>query len=195
MSTLRKRILTPANLPGVTLAVAWSLPALARAARNPAVSGRLREQVMLAVTSVNDCRYCCWAHTGLALAEGVDLDALQAVLDQGVDPDRDDRTARAILFAQHFADTERRPEPAAQQAFEAAFSARERDEILAYIHIIYLANLGGNTVDALLARLRGNRVEGSQLPVELVTALVAAAPLLLIRVASARSDQPALAAL
>lgn len=195
MSTFHKRVLTPRNLPGVTLAVARSLPTLARAARKPAVTGQLREQVMLAVTSVNDCRYCSWAHTGMALAEGVDLDALQKLLDNGPDQAPDDRAARAILFAQHFADTERQPDPEARQRLEEVFSEREREEILAYIHAIYLANLSGNTVDALLARLRGQEVEGSYLPIELATAVIAGAPLYAIRRASQRPGKPALEAL
>ena len=195
MTSFRKRVLTPRNLPGVTLAAARSLPTLAHALRRPATSTQLREQVMLAVTSVNNCRYCSWAHTGLALAEGVDLDALRTLLENGAGGVPDQRAARAILFAQHFADSERHPDAEARRALDETFSETERNEILAYIHVIYLANLSGNTVDALLARLRGDRVEGSYLPIELVTALLAGAPLLAIRRASQRPEQPALAPL
>ena len=38
---------------------------------------------MLAVTSVNDCRYCNWGHTVLALRNGVDLAALRQTLHSG----------------------------------------------------------------------------------------------------------------
>ena len=38
---------------------------------------------MLAVTSVNDCRYCNWGHTALALRNSVDLTALRQTLDSG----------------------------------------------------------------------------------------------------------------
>jgi AhpD family alkylhydroperoxidase len=195
MTTFRKRVLTPRNLPGVTLAAARSLPVLARALRDPATSGQLREEVMLAVTSVNDCRYCSWAHTGLALAEGVDLDALRGLLENGRSQGLGEGAARAILFAQEFAATERQPQTGAREALRPWFSEREIDEILAYIHAIYLANLSGNTVDALLARLRGDEVEGSYLPIELATAVIAGAPLYAIRRASRRPGQRALEAL
>lgn len=52
---------------------------------------------------------------------------------------------------------------------------------MAYIHAIYFANLSGNTFDALLARLKGYRVEGSHLWVELLCAPLTAPILLFIR--------------
>ena len=42
----------------------------------PSTSAALREQVMLGCTSVNDCRYCTWLHTNLALKNAVDVDEL-----------------------------------------------------------------------------------------------------------------------
>ena len=64
---------------------------------------------MLGVNSVNGCRYCSWAHTGLALAHGVNLDELACLLDSGTFGKMDERDATAILFAQNFADTVRNP--------------------------------------------------------------------------------------
>jgi AhpD family alkylhydroperoxidase len=58
-------------------------PVLARALNRPRISPALREQIMLAVTSVNDCRYCNQGHTALALRNGVDLTVLRQTLDSG----------------------------------------------------------------------------------------------------------------
>jgi hypothetical protein len=41
-------------------AVMTASPVLVRALIRPRISRALREQVMLGVTSVNDCRYCSW---------------------------------------------------------------------------------------------------------------------------------------
>jgi len=49
----------------------------------PAIPRGLREEVFLGVTSVNDCRWCTWLHSGFALMHGVKLDELQSVLGSG----------------------------------------------------------------------------------------------------------------
>ena len=64
-------------------AVVLRLPVLVMALVRPSVPRALREQVMLGVNSVNGCRYCSWAHTGRALAHGVNLDELAYLLDTG----------------------------------------------------------------------------------------------------------------
>jgi len=64
-------------------AVMVASPVLVRALNRPRISPALREQIMLAVTSVNDCRYCNWGHAALALRHGVDLAALRQTLGSG----------------------------------------------------------------------------------------------------------------
>jgi hypothetical protein len=93
----------------------------------------------------------------LALANAVDLDQLRQLLDSGTFDNVDERDAVAILFAQHFADTARRPSDEARAALARKFNAYQRLEIMAYIHAIYLANLSANSVDAWLERLRSKK--------------------------------------
>ena len=133
------------------------LPVFVVALLFPSTSRALREKVMLAVTSVNDCRYCSYVHTGLALAHAVDLGELRELLDSGTFGEVDERDAVAALFAQHFAETSRQPTPEACAALARQFNAYQRLEIMAYIHAIYFANLCGNTFDAWLERLSGRR--------------------------------------
>jgi AhpD family alkylhydroperoxidase len=137
-------------------AVVWNLPVLAMALVRPSVPRALREQVMLGVNSVNGCRYCSWAHTGRALAHGVNLDELVDLLDTGTLGKLDERDATAILFAQNFADTIRQPTPEAHAALANRFTASERRELTAYIHAIYLGSLCGNSADAWPAALGPN---------------------------------------
>ena len=118
---------------------------------------------MLAVTSVNECRFCSYVHTGVALANGVDLDELQHLLDSGTFGKVDDRDAVAILFAQHFAETQRHPSVEARAALARAFSRYQRLELMAYIHAIYLANLSANSVEEWLARLSRRETGGGML--------------------------------
>ena len=134
------------------------LPVLAVALLIPATSRALREKVMLAVTSVNDCRYCSYVHTGLALANGVDLGELRQLLESQTLGNVDKGDAVATLFAQHFASTARQPSDAARALLARQFNFDQRLEIMAYVHAIYFANLSGNSADAWIGRLSGQRV-------------------------------------
>ena len=191
--TFRKRTFTLPLL-GRSLAAAGAhLPTLAHALIRPALSPALREEIMLAVTSVNDCRYCSWVHTGLALENGVDMDSLHSLLGGDL-ANIDEREAVAILFGKHFADTVRHPSKVARDKLREHFNAAEQREIMAYINAIYFANLTGNSADAILARLRGQKAEGNLL-VQLIAALLGAPILAAIWLNSRRSGKPVMEAL
>lgn len=193
MTTFRKRTFTLPQL-GESLAMAGlHLPVLVASLARSSLTPALREQVMLAVTSVNDCRYCDWVHTGLALENGVDLAELAGLLDQSLDS-LDDNTAVAILFGKHFADSQRRPSRAARDKLRDHFSPWQRRQIMAWIHAIYFANLTGNSADATLARLKGRQVDGNPFTQALAGAL--GAPVLgLIWWSSRRGNREALSGL
>ncbi len=170
-------------------AVLLRLPVLAMAVVRPAVRSALREQVMLGVNSVNGCRYCNWAHTGFALAHGVNLDELAYLLDTGTFGKMDERDATAILFAQNFAETLRKPTPEARAALAQRFTAYERRELMAHIHAIYFGSLCGNSADAWLARLSGRKIEDGH-PVPEALAALLLAPALFIGWLRSRTFRP-----
>jgi AhpD family alkylhydroperoxidase len=151
-----------------------SAPRIFMALRKPTTSRALQEQVMLAVTSVNDCRYCDWVHTGLALEEGVNIEELAGLLNHDAPQSPDTQEAVAILFAQHFADTLRQPSAQAQQRLADTFSDRQQQEILAFIHAIYFANLSGNSFDALVARLKGDKIANGHVVAETIASMLSA---------------------
>lgn len=148
MKEINKRVLTPLeSFRRLGWAAAYS-PFLLRALIRPTTSSVLREKIMLAVTAVNDCRYCAWAHTRLALKQGMNLEEINQILDQSANLRAESAAdAAAILFAQHFADTRGEIDPAAREALRGHFSNRQVREILACIHAIYLGNLVGNTFE------------------------------------------------
>lgn len=155
----------------------------------PATSRSLREKVIIAVTSVNDCRWCSWLHTGIALKHGVNLDELKSLLGSGTFGTDAEREATAILFAQHFADTCRHPTPAGRLALAKQFTRYQRLEIMAWIHFIYFTNLSGNSADAWLARFRGWKIaDGHPFPEALAGLL--AAPVLFIGWIRSRKWRP-----
>ena len=144
----------------------------------PAISRGLREEVFLGVTSVNDCRWCTWLHSGFALMHGVKLDELNSLLGAGYLGKVDEREATAILFAQHFADTLRHPTTEAQLSLARQFTKYQRLEIMAWIHFIFFTNLCGNSADAWLARFRGWKIEDGHPFPEAIAGLIAAPVLL-----------------
>ena len=48
--------------------------------RSDVISSAFRERLMLAVTSVNECRYCARVHSVEALKHGVDQPELEQIL-------------------------------------------------------------------------------------------------------------------
>ena len=160
-----RRTLTRANLREATLSAAASAPSLLRALIRPKISRTLREKIMLEVTAVNECRYCQWGHTYLALAQGVPLEEINQILghhDKSLSA-RTSGEAAAILFAQHYAENLAQVDPESIENLRRYYSDAQVAEILAYVRAITLGNLTGNTLDALLARLR-SRHDESRLP-------------------------------
>ena len=151
-----KRTLGFDNLFKVVASALASSPVLLAALWRPKTSAALREKVMLAVTSVTDCRYCAWGHSHWAMAHGVSLEEVNQILGQQTEALQANAPAEAaaILFAQHYAEHLERFDPAAIENLRVYYSDAQVTEILAYVRTITLGGLTGNTIDAMLGRLR-----------------------------------------
>jgi AhpD family alkylhydroperoxidase len=125
-------------------------PVLRQARRKQLVDRAFAEKVMLVVTQVNGCRYCSYAHTRIALRSGVSDDDLAQLLalQLGEFPASE---AVALTFAQHWAETAGHPDPLAEQRFREYYGPEKAQALLAYMRMINLANLVGNTFDAFLS--------------------------------------------
>jgi AhpD family alkylhydroperoxidase len=127
---------------------------LRQAVRGGRVSKAFAEKIMLMVSSVNGCRYCCYGHSRAALAAGVSETELQSLLalDLGTFPANE---VTALTFAQHYAEANSQPDPAAWQRVVTYYGEETAHDILAYLRMITFGNLLGNTFDALLSRIAG----------------------------------------
>jgi len=146
-----------------TAAHMGDLRAAARAGR---VGQAFAEKIMLAVTQVNGCRYCNYGHTRTALAAGVSPEELRQLMAGEFDGLPEDELV-ALVFAQHYAETGGHPAPEARQRLLEAYGPDTARDIMAYVRIITLGNMIGNTLDALLARLTLKPAPGSRLRDEL----------------------------
>jgi AhpD family alkylhydroperoxidase len=152
-----KRTLTPGNFFKTVGNVVASGRVLLSALVRPKTSAALREKVMLAVTSVTDCRYCQWGHTHWAMAQGVPLEEVNQILGHQIASleAKNPAEAAAILFAQHYAENLDQFDLASIENLHRYYNDAQVAEILAYVRAITLGSLTGNTVDAFLGRLRG----------------------------------------
>jgi AhpD family alkylhydroperoxidase len=120
------------------------------------IPGAFRERLMLAVVSVYGCRYCSWAHTREALRSGVDKDEIGSLLAGSVDNCPEDE-AVAVLYAQHWADSDMNPTPEAYSRLEETYGAEGARLINLVLRINRVGNLSGNTWDRFLKRISFGR--------------------------------------
>lgn len=170
-STFNKRIFTLDTFAVSARALFAHTPGLAAAFTRHTLSRAFTEKIMLAVTCVNGCRYCSYAHVRLALQAGMNDAELHDLLSGELDHIAPQEQT-AILFAQHYAEQGDRYDAAAWQTLEQTYGAETARGMLVHIRLISFANLYGNTFDALLERLQLKPVMGSHLFDEVVVLIV-----------------------
>ena len=138
----------------------WSLARNTRMVRRVMVGGVLsedfRERLMLAVTAVYGCRYCSWLHTGEALKSGLEEGEIAGLLAGSVD-NCPEEEAVALLYAQHWADSDAKPEPEAVVRLEEAYGTEKAEAINLVLRMNRLGNLSGNALDRFLYRVSFGR--------------------------------------
>ena len=115
-----------------------------------------RERLMLAVTAVYGCRYCSWLHTGEALKSGLEKEEIAGLLIGSVDNCPEDE-AIALLYAQHWADSDAKPDPEAVRRLEQTYGTEKAEVINLILRMNRLGNLSGNAWDRLLSRISFGR--------------------------------------
>jgi AhpD family alkylhydroperoxidase len=125
---------------------------LRKAIRAKIISAEFRERLMLAVTEVNQCRYCSYAHTKMALQCGLTPSEITNILNHDVQNCPDEEIP-AILYAQHWAETEGHPDPEIRKRLEKQYGHTKIEMIDSILGMIRLANLLGNSLDYLLFRI------------------------------------------
>jgi AhpD family alkylhydroperoxidase len=129
-----------------------------RAMRSGEISFGFRERLMMVVTEVNGCRYCSYYHSAQSIKAGLSDNELRTLLAGQIPEDSPAEEIPALVYAQHWAQTNARPD------FEAVHSLIETylDEKAALIHailrMIRVGNLTGNTWDCFLHRISLGRL-------------------------------------
>lgn len=167
-SKFKKKTITAGAFAKSMLAVAADAPMAYRVWVKKEIDPGFREELMLAVAKLNDCKYCSWAHHEWASIDGVPAEEL-AMIEQMNPEDFDRKKWLAISFVREL--TEARFEKVSGELMKkmrAHYSDREIREMILIARVMDAGNLGANTFEALRSRLRGEPASGSRIHDELV---------------------------
>lgn len=127
---------------------------LSKAKKNKLMSSQFIERIMLAVTEVNGCEVCSYAHTKIALEQGMSNEEIQMLL-SGTTENIPRDEMKAILFAQHYADTRGNPTEESWMRIVESYGEKKALGILAAIRMIMIGNVFGIPLSGLRTRLKG----------------------------------------
>ena len=136
------------------------------ARRSGRISRAFAERIMLAVTGVNGCRYCGYGHTLAALEAGVPEEDIRDLAEGELQRLPEDEIV-GLTYAQHYAETGGEPDEFAWRRLVEVYGDDRARDISAYIRMITIGNLFGNTFDAFLSRLKFKPAPDSSLLQEL----------------------------
>lgn len=131
-------------------------PLVRQAMREELVSFPFRERLMMAVTAVNQCRYCNYYHVKESLTAGLPEEEIRQLQD-GIVDDAPAEELPALLYAQHWAETDGHPDPDARQKLFEVYGSERAEAIETVLRMIRMGNLWGNTADYLLYKLSFGR--------------------------------------
>ncbi len=138
------------------------------ATRHARCDKQASERIMLAVTQVNGCDLCSYAHSRIALEVGLSETEVRALL-AGVADGVPSEELPGLAFAQHYADTRGRPEPAAWSQLVQRYGEDRAQCILRATRMIMWGNATGIPLGSLLGRVRGSSDPNSSLTYEVFT--------------------------
>ena len=124
------------------------------------------ERLQLAVTEVNGCAACSYQHTQMALKQGMSNEEISSFLSGGSNFTKPEE-AKAIMFAQHFADSRGFPKKYAYDSIIKEYGKKEASIILSACQMMIAGNMYGIPFSAFLSRLQGKPYKDSTLFYEL----------------------------
>lgn len=161
-----KRKFTFGEFYRIMVAVPRAIMVLKANRRSGEVGSQTIERIMLAVTEVNGCAACSYAHTKMALREGMSQEEISEMLSGSHETVPADE-GRAVFFAQHFADSKGIVDREAYRQLVATYG-EERTRIMhAAMQVILFGNAYGIPYSAFISRLKGKPYRDSTVIYEL----------------------------
>ena len=164
----RKRTITTGQLAGSAVSLVPELGMIYQVWLRKDIDPAFREEPMLAVSRLNDCRYCSWAHQEWAQLSGSSDEELAQV--EQLDPRGFDRKKwLAITYVRALVKRDfRGVQPELRRAMQHKYSPREIRAIELIARVMDIGNRSSNTWDAMLSRLRGVPAADSRIVDEII---------------------------
>ena len=126
------------------------------------VAADFSKRLQLAVTEVNGCDICSYGHAKMALRQGMSGKEISSFLSGDghfVKPEE----AKAIMFAQHYADSRGNPKKYAYDTLVNEYGIKKTHIILSIIQTMTIGNMFGIPFSAFQSRLEGKPYKDSSL--------------------------------
>ena len=133
-----------------------------QALKEDRISPAFRERLMMAVTEVNDCRYCRTFHIQQAYQVGLSEQEIQTYLSGIIPEDMPPEEKLAVCYAKYWAENDAQPDLESQNQIREAYGEEGFDAIQIVLRMIRMGNLMGNTWDYFLFRVSFGRVGGKR---------------------------------
>ncbi|HLV41184.1 MAG TPA: carboxymuconolactone decarboxylase family protein [Brumimicrobium sp.] len=146
--------------------VVGAVPTLSKNKKSGLVHPDFIERLRLAITEVNGCAACSYAHTKMALKQGMSNEEISSFL-SGKDNFIRPEEAKAIMFAQHFAESKGHPDQFTFESLIKEYGNEKADVILAASKVMIAGNMYGLPLSAFLSRFKGRKYKNSSLFYEL----------------------------
>ena len=166
-----KKLYSVPEIYGIAVKAFRSAGDLKRARKSGSLTEKLQERVMLAVTSVNKCAMCSYAHTEMALKAGLSDEEIRGYV-EGDFPDVPPEESKAVLFGQYYAERRGVPDADVWAELVAAYGQDLAMGILGAARMIMMGNAMGIVFGSVSGRLHGRGGDGrSSVPYELAVIL------------------------
>ena len=116
----------------------------------------LRERLMVAAAAVYGCRFCSWLHTREALRIGVNKEELDR-LTGGIIEGCPEEYSIAVLYAQHWADSNAHPSPEAVHRLEETYGIEKAKMVNVVLRPIRLILFMEDLWDSFISRVSFGR--------------------------------------
>lgn len=134
-----------------------SIKYLTKAKKKGLISYPFQERLMLAVTEVNGCALCSYAHTKMALEAGLSAQEINNLLTGSNQEDTPEDELNAILFASYYAECRSKVDKTIWNKIVSEYGIEKALGILASIRIITVGNVYGIALGSFISRFKKDK--------------------------------------
>ncbi len=130
---------------------------LSKAKKKNIINQQFQERLMLAVTEVNGCAMCSYAHTKMALEAGLSNEEISSLLVGSNQEHTPDGELNAILFASYYAECRAKVDKNIWNKIVDEYGIEKALGILAAIRIITVGNVYGIALGSFISRFKKDK--------------------------------------